>query len=176
MKEQNSSHLREEHIIRAIVDEKDLDGTHRQHLLDCPDCSTKVARFRDELREFGDNAGRYAPPLTRKIKLPEAKPARRSRNVGRLPFFGAAAAAGLVVFFYLMGMQTGTQPRLTNLQSLENQPENGYMMLEVSEIIDDPLYEDLYEITGENGIGFDEEFMQFVVPGSEDDSQSEFFI
>jgi len=36
--------------------------------------------------------------------------------------------------------------------------------------------EELYELTGENGAGFDEDFLQFVVPDIQDDFQSEIII
>ncbi len=36
--------------------------------------------------------------------------------------------------------------------------------------------EDMYEITGDNGTGFDEDFLEFVVPDIQDDFQSELII
>jgi hypothetical protein len=48
-------------------------------------------------------------------------------------------------------------------------------MREISELVEDPLSDDMYEISGEDGIGFDDdedEFLQFILPDIENDLQS----
>ena len=84
--------------------------------------------------------------------------------------------AGLVVFFYFMGMKTLTPVQFTTLQSQEALLEDEALMREISEIVEYPLSKDIYEITGENGTGYDEDFLDFVVPDMQDDFQSDFFI
>jgi len=48
-------------------------------------------------------------------------------------------------------------------------------MEEISEMVENPLSESLYEITGNNG-GFDEDFFEFMVPDIQEDFQSKYFI
>lgn len=174
MKAQNHQHLQEEHILWAIIDETELSEEARKHLQGCSVCKGQVKHFRDELQEFGQQAKGAVPPFSRPVKLPRAKPAAVSRNAGWLPFFGAAAMASLVVFFYFMGMKTTVYPvKLATLQSQETLLEDETLMREISEMVEYPLYEDMYEITGENGNGYDDDFLQFVVPDILDDFQSE---
>ena len=174
MKSQNQSHLDEKQIIRAVIDEKELAGEDRQHLLECQHCNDKVAWFKDELQEFGDNVRVSVPPLTKNIILPREEATPVSYKSSWLPSFGAAAMAGLVLFFYFLGMET-MSPRLTPLQSPEALLEDEYLMEEIFEMVENPFSDSLYEIIGDNG-GFDEEFLEFIVPDIQEDFQSKYFI
>ena len=176
MKVQNSIHLREEQIISAVVDEKELTVEQQQHLVKCQDCKIKVVQFKDELQEFGQKALQAVPPFLKVVKLPSEKPASTTHNNGWLPFVGAAAMASLAVFFYIMGLITMDPSKLTIVQNQEYLLEDESLMREISEMVEYPLSADMYEITGENGVGFDEDFLQFIVPDIEDDFQSELII
>ena len=174
MKSQNQSHLNEEQIIRAVIDEKDLTGEDRQHLLDCRLCKSKVALFKDDLQELGDDAKVSVPPLTKNISLPGDEATSLSYKSRWLPSFGVAAMAGLVLFFYVLGLET-MSPKFIALQSPEDLLEDEYLMEDILEMVENPLSESIYEITGVNG-GFDEEFLQFVVPDVQYDFQSKLII
>ena len=175
MKENNHNHLLEGHILRAVIDEKDLSGNEQQHLRECSACKRKVARIKDGLQTFGKKAGQAVPPFSRPVRLPSEKPARIS-HAGWLPFFGAAATAGLLVFFYFMSMEAIPPSGLIPIQSQENLLEDESLMRQISEMVENPFSEEIYEISGENGVDFDEDFLQFVVPEIQDDFQSKIFI
>ena len=172
MKSQNQHHLQEELIIRAVVDEMDLAAADRQHLLQCQACSKKVELFKEELHEFGENVRLSVPPFSRTVTLPSDNPAAVSHKTGWLPFFGATAMASLVVFFYVIGMGNISSNRVASMQNQESLLEDEVLMQKISELVENPLYDEMYEIMGENGIGFDDEFLEFVVPEAEDDFQS----
>jgi hypothetical protein len=107
--------------------------------------------------------------------MPKARVAAVSHSTGWLPFFAAAAMAGFVVFFYFMAMENTAPPVLTPLQVQNNLLEDETLMREISELVEDPLSDDMYEISGEDGIGFDDdedEFLQFILPDIENDLQS----
>jgi hypothetical protein len=177
MKEQNHDHLREEQILWAVIDKKELTGDARQHLLDCGVCKTRVEQFSHDLLVFGDRARHAVPPYSRPVKLPAEKPVRAVFNGGWFPFFGTLAAAGLVLFFYFMGMNTLTPVQIAVPAGQESLLEDEVLMRDISEMVEDPLSEDIYQFTGENGNGYYEDFLDFVVPGmQDDDSQSEFII
>ena len=173
MKEQNH-HLQEEQISWAVIDENELAVNDRQHLLACRVCQMRVEQFRNELQEFGQEARQAVPPFSRPVKLPGKEPARVSQSPGWLPFFGAAAMAGFVLFFYFIGMETIPLTKSANLQNQEILLEDETLMREISEMVEYPLSEDMYKISGNNGSGFDDDFLRFVVPDTEDDFQSEF--
>lgn len=172
MREDNDKHLQDEQVLWAIIDRNELGEDVQQHLLLCQHCKGKVAQFSDDLQEFGDKARQAVPPYSRPIKLPAAKPSKAGFNGGWLPFFGAAAMAGLVVFFYFMGLNTITPAQFPPLQGQESLLEDEVLMREISELVESPLSGDIYEIIGENGSGDDEDFMDFIVPDFQDDFQS----
>jgi hypothetical protein len=204
MKVENHTHLQDEQILWAVIDESDLARHAQEHLRGCPVCKRKVEQFRYELRDFGQKASLAVPPFSRPVRLPREKPAAGSHNVGWLPVFGAAAMAAFVVFFYFMGMETVAPTQFASLQNQESLLEDESLMREIAEIVEVPLpadvyaisgdnetgfYEGLYgiigddgtgfaedmgEINGDNGTGYDEDFLEFVVPDLQDDFQSEF--
>jgi hypothetical protein len=206
MKTQNNSHLLDEQILWAVIDEEELVMDAQLHLRECPVCQKKVGQFRGELQEFGQKAGQAVPPFSRAVRLPIEKPAAFSHNVGWLPVFGAAAMAAFVLFFYFMGVETMDLTKLTSVQNQQILLEDVSLMHEISELVEvplpeglyaiagdngtlfaDDLYEigeevgtgldgDLYQINGDSGIGYDEDFLDFVVPDLQDDFQSEFVI
>jgi hypothetical protein len=170
MKEQIDKHLREEQIIWAVIDKQELAGDLQQHLLECDLCKGKVARFSNELDEFGQKAKQSVPPLSRQIRLPAAAPKRIRHNDGWLPIFGAVAMAGLVVFFYFMGMKTIPPVPVSPVQSQESLLEDESLMREISELVEYPLTDDIYEVTGKNGTDYDDDdFLDFDVPEMQDD-------
>ena len=172
MKVQDQAHLQEAQVLLAVIDEKDLAGSDQQHLRECPVCKREVERFRDELQEFGQKARQAVPALSRPVRLPSTKPGRVNFNSGWLPFFGAAAMAGLLVFFYFMSMKTMIPYEPAVVQNQGNMLEDETLMREISDMVEYPLSEDMYEISGDNGSGFDDDFLQFVVPDIQDDFQS----
>ena len=174
MKSQNQAHLNEEQITWAVIDEKELTGEDRQHLLECQLCNRKVEQFKSELQELGENARLSVPALTKNVTLPREEVNPASYKSSWLPTFGAAAMAGLVLFFYFLGMEA-MSPRLPVLLSPEIVLEDEYLMDEIFEMVENPFSDVLYEIIGDNG-GFDEEFLQFVVPDVQEDFQSKLFI
>jgi len=176
MKQANNSHLLEEQIFRAVIDEKDLSTEDHLHLLQCPDCTNRVRHLQEGLHVLGEKARQAVPPFSRPVRLPDKRPVRVSHSAGWLPFFGAAAMAGLVVFFYFMGMETMSPGPAITLQNQARLLEDESLMEEISEMVDNPLSDELYEISGDNGTGLDEDFLQFVVPSIQDDFQSEIFI
>ena len=174
MKSQNQIHLNDDMIVRAVIDDKELTGKQRQHFLECRFCYKKVEQLKSELQEFGENTRLSAPSLTKNIILPSDEPNQTSYKSSWLPSFGAVVMAGLVLFFYFLGMEARFS-KFTPLQSPEISLEDENLMEEIFEMVENPLSDVLYEITGDNG-GFDEEFLQFVVPDVQEDFQSKFFI
>lgn len=174
MKSQNEIHLNEKLISLAVIDEEVLDRDERQHLMTCLICNTKVKQIKDELQQFGENVYSAVPPSKKNVILPVEELAPASHKSSWLPTFGAAAMAGLVLFFYFLGMES-MSPRLTLYQSADVLMEDEFLMEEISEMVENPLSESLYEITGNNG-GFDEDFFEFMVPDIQEDFQSKYFI
>lgn len=173
MKSQGKIHLNEELISLAVIDEQELGREEQQHLMTCRICNTKVKQIKDELLEFGENVLLAVPPSKKNVIMPLEEPAPASHKSSWLPTFGVTAMAGLVLFFYFLGMES-MSPRLTPHQSAKVLMEDEHLMEQISEMVENPLPETVYEITGDNG-GFDEDFFQFMVPDIQEDLQSEYF-
>jgi hypothetical protein len=174
MRSKDDIHLTEEQLIMAVVDEQELTGEHRLHLAECQLCNAKVEQFREELQLFGENSRSTVPPMTRTITLPDEEPASATSSSSWLPSFGAAVMAGLVLFFYFLGMET-MSPTIPAFQSAEDLLAEEYLMDEIFQMVENPLSDELYQLTGDN-TGFDEEFMEFVVPEVQEDYQSQHVI
>lgn len=176
MKVQEEHHLQRSQVQRAIIDENDLGEMARQHLRQCPVCRTAVAQLREELQQFEERTGLAVPPLSRPVRLPADRAAGTAHANNWLPFFGAAAMAGFVVFFYFMGLQTGPTVGPGPLPGQDGMLEDESLMREITKLVEYPLSEDLYEISGKSSNGFDDDFLHFVVPDTEEDFQSELTI
>ncbi len=171
MRSGNTIHLNEEQLLRAVIDETELAGEVRRHLQECATCTEKIALFRTNLQELGENARQHVPAMTKTITLPPQEPAPVSWKLGWLPSFGAAVMAGLVLFVYFLGLEA-TSPGLPEFQSPEDLLAEEYLMDEIFEMVENPLPDELYQLTGDNSDGFDEEFLKFVVPEIQDNFQS----
>jgi len=170
MKKHNDGHLSEEWIIRAVVDEKELSEEDHCHLMECRLCQGKVERFTAHLQMFGERAELSVPPLTKIIRIPQGEPSAVKYRPSWIHFAGAAAMAGLILFFYFLGMDV-MSPQLATVQAPENLFEDEYLMLEISEMLEYPLSTELYEIMGD-AADFEEDYMQFIVPDFQEDFQS----
>jgi hypothetical protein len=174
MKLKNNAHLNEELISRAVIDAQELDGEERQHLLTCGVCSAKVEQIKNELQEFGESIFSAVPPPKKNVILPLEGSAPADHKPNWLPTFGVTAMAGLALFFYFLGMES-MAPKMSPYQSTEMVLEDEYLMQEISEMVENPLPETLYEISGDTG-DFDEDFFQFMVPDIQEDIQSNYLI
>jgi len=174
MKQQDKTHLSEELITRAVIDEQELGGAERQHLITCGVCNKKVEQIKDALQDLGENALLAVEPSKKNIVLPREEPTVASHKSSWLPTFGVTAMAGLALFFYFLGMES-MSPQLIPYQGAEVPVEDAYLMEEISEMVENPLPETLYEITGDYEV-IDDDFFQFMVPDIQEDLQSGYFI
>ena len=170
----SQNHLEEDRIILAVIDQKDLTEADQHHLQECEHCNGKVIQLKEELLGLGENARQSVPQMSKNIVLPREEQSHVRSNSSWFPSFAAAAIAGLVLFVYFLGMESMT-PRMMTLQNPDALLEDEYLMEEIYEMVESPFSDELYEITGGNG-GFDDEFLQFIVPDIPEDFQSGKFI
>jgi hypothetical protein len=170
MSAQNDIHLNDEQLIWAVIDEKELTVEDRRHLQECVICNEKVTSFRAELQGFGEYARTSVPPLSKDMVLPQVEQTSASGMLDWFPSFSAAVMTGLILFVYFLGIEA-TSPRLPDYQAPEDLLTEEYLMDEIFEMVENPLSNELYQLVGEND-GFDDEFLQFVIPDIQDDFQS----
>jgi len=168
-------HLDEGQINRAVIDEMDLPEQYRLHLAECEVCRKQVEQVKNKLYQFGEHVRSSVPPMTKNVSLPYEEAIPASHGSGWLPSFAVAVMTCLILFVYFLGMENRPL-QITDTQSPEVQPleltfEDENLMDQIFQMVEYPLPDDVYEITGDNGGDFDE-FLEFIVPNEQDDLQS----
>jgi hypothetical protein len=159
------SHLSENDILQAVIDEADLSQRLKQHLNECSHCLLQKERFAQELTNLGQLARRYAPEPQRRVTL--------TGDRVRWPFFNwkfalsaAAVAAAIIVVWATVLIQSQQPGRVENLA--QNMIEAERLMTEIDGLVENALPPVYLEIVGETGLNQDEEFLEFLIPAAED--------
>lgn len=172
MSSHKAFHLSEEQILRALVDESDLSESMREHLSTCPSCRARRERLEEDLGRLGRMAERFAPSPEKRISLPEKYPANTARWFWSWrTAFGTVVMAALVIVIVWSSALFRTIPETGTIISSQEAWATDRLMVEISVLAENALPPVYLNITGESDPGFDEEFMQFVVPTVENLSQ-----
>ena len=165
---QDETHLAEKDILQAVIDDTDLSRLQQQHLQDCFQCRSQKERLENELTRLGQMAGHYAPELRRRITLPEQKVLAPFFNRGFA--FGAAAVAAVVIVvwatFLIRSQQQGSIGNLA-----QNMVEAERLMTEIDVLVENALPQVYLDIVGETNLNLDQDFLDFLIPTSDDDRQ-----
>lgn len=168
-----SVHLSEDQLLMAIVEESDLPISLREHLYTCQQCRADKVRFEQKLTQVSRMAKNYTPPSKQRISLPDSE--HRSFYLwfsGRRAAFGLAltvAMLTLVVWWtapFKITPEGGVEITAREMQEAES------FMIEISILAENALPTVYMDINGESYTGFDEEFMQFIIPSINKESQS----
>jgi hypothetical protein len=160
-----TSHLGENDILQAVVDETDLSQRMKQHLDKCSHCRLQKERFARELAHLGQLAKRYAPEPQQRVTL--------TADRLRWPFFSwkfavsaAAVAAAIIVVWGSVLIQKQHPGKVGNLA--QNMIEAERLMTEIDGLVENALPPVYLEIVGETDLNPDEEFLEFLIPTAED--------
>jgi hypothetical protein len=166
-------HLDEDQLLWAVVGEAEFPLPLQEHLSACPHCRANKESFEQDLARLGQTAERFAPLPKRRVSLPVEKPRGFiGWSWGWRTYVSAAVAAALVLVFVWWSPTTRTTPGGNgDIVALEMQ-EAEQFMTEVSMLVENALPPVYQDISAESGAGFDEEFIQFVVPSVEDEPLS----
>jgi hypothetical protein len=170
MKTNFKKHLEDEQLLQAIIDHEDLSTDVQGHLKDCQYCKGQIENLQETLEGFGNKAQANVPASMRNVYLPaEDSEFWRSRFHLWRPAYGLAIIAiALLVFLW---------PRPEQIFEVEQfsfsvEPvEDEMLMQEISELVENAMPEEFYEITSDMQDGLDD-FLQFVIPDYIDDTQS----
>ncbi|RLC18500.1 MAG: hypothetical protein DRI57_08340 [Deltaproteobacteria bacterium] len=164
-----NTHLSEEQIICAVVDEQDLPAAVQHHLSACPMCQDKKQQFDRALNTLEEMTEAFSPLPQRKIRLPDHQP-----FFGKITWFPVripAFAAGLALFLLTLSIWypgnlevSKEKMRAQVLREAELSPP---LMKEINALEEYTLPDLCQEISGESYGYFTNEFMDFVVPPEE---------
>ncbi len=170
MSSDRNNHLKEELIIRALIDETDLPEAARQHLASCPVCRGKKEKLEQELVMFGRNAKEYSPAPKRRISLPEKS---RRDAVGWFwnwqAASGMAAVAAVILVVISWNALFRAQPKLPMVATTQELIAAEEFMTEVDLLVNNALPAVYQDISGESYSEIDEEFIDYIMPATFDD-------
>ena len=164
MKEQAVKHLTEDQVIRSVVDEVQLPRHVRDHLKMCPECREKKMCLERDLTALGDAASRFAPSPRRPVVLPEEKEKSWGWFVGRHSWALASAVCAVLAAFFLGWNLFSRIPekRLAGVE--EGIEQDGQFMVEINDLVENPLPQVYRAIAGEGYAEVDDDLMDFVIP------------
>jgi len=172
MKTNSEKHLDEDQLLKALVDQQGLSQEFRMHLDHCRLCKGELENLRETLEIFGRKADEHVPAATRKVHLED----RGHKTTGAwklfsLPSYGAAAVITVALLIFLWP-RPDYLSETNQFASQGDFVEDEMLMQEIGELIENPLPKDFNDITSDMTIGFDDDFLEFVVPDFTDDVQS----
>ena len=162
----NESHLGEDDMLQAVIDDTDLSALQQQHLAECSQCRSNRERLENELAHLGQMAERYAPEPLRRIKVEHDK-VRSPSSIRGFAFSAAAVAAVLVVVWATFLIRSQQQSRVGNLA--QNMVEAERLMTEINVLVENALPQVYLDIVADTDLILDEDFIDFLIPTSEDD-------
>ncbi len=164
-------HLNEDHLFRAVIAETELSAELRAHLATCPQCRGSKERFEKNLSQLGQMAKELSPIPQNKIVLPVEKNLGFSKPFINWKLMTSMAAAAAMAFLLLLW-----SPRL-NLTHSPTLPltaratwEADPVMIEIDALSINALPSIYMDISGESYLGLEDEFIEFVVPSTENES------
>jgi hypothetical protein len=141
------SHLDDNQVIAAVMDENGLDGLLRRHLSECPACRAQKEELQDRLARFGEISRGEIPLSFRKPKLAE-KNAGGMVNVWRLHPVLSICAALTVLALFLTPIVINRDKVFTKTVVYREMVQDEKFMAEVRDLEEDPLPGFYVDISG----------------------------
>jgi len=161
----NGSHLDEEQIFKAIIDESQLLPSEKEHLSGCSECRAELESFEKDLKLLGQTAERFVPLPKNRMVLHE--------KAGKNSFFGwrTSFAVAITILFFVITMHSDSRKLLfsnkTDIANSELYSED-ILMTEVNNLVENSLPAKYLFISDEENTDYDEDFIDFVVPSVDD--------
>lgn len=173
MSPEKDVHLDEDQLLRALVDEGDLPAPLREHLSLCPVCRAEMERFEKTLARLGETAEHLTPSPIRRVSLPaEAASSRGWWSWGWRGALATAVSIAVVILVISWSLLVKETPESGVAMVSSETWQDMELMIEIRRLEENPLSEVYLDISVGSYLGFDEGFMEFVVPPIETDTLS----
>ncbi|MCD4721068.1 MAG: hypothetical protein K8S13_14605 [Desulfobacula sp.] len=169
MKEEQTTHLNTDQIMVAMVDESDLDDAARQHLSACTFCRQRQSDLMKQYTGLGNMACRFTPDFKQNIRMPEyTRKVPVQWKWGFTQIIGLSVAVTLILIVVLNPLfQKFKTIVLNNTQIVDTESEMA-LMIDIENLVEDPLPPAYQGIVGMPDIDSDDDFMNFIVPQPEE--------
>lgn len=175
MSSKHTGHIEEQRLIQILSDGIPPTGGEDEHLTRCSQCRTVIEDLQADLKNLRRASARFTPKLEKRLTLPESveRPAG-VRGLGRGWRVTAGAVATLclaaVVWWQAGIWRLGTHP--TEIATLPAPVASDPLMRETRMLADNAIPETYQAIIESLDGGFDEGFIEFVIPPLDEDSLS----
>ena len=169
----SNKHLAEAQILQAIVDLSDLPDDQQAHLAACPVCVAQKDRLDRMLIQVGNMAKASAPAVMRRPVLPDRRPGflqGKFFEAGPLVRIAVPALLVLIVVAVILVLKPD-QDRYTAFVE-EQMIDSEQLLSDIDRLIENPLPQGLQTMISIAEIDPDEDFMEYIVPTTENDPLS----
>ncbi len=163
------SHLSEDELIVALIDEKDLPQDRYIHLSECRECSSAREAFHHHLSGIGRKAECLTPLLSKKLYLPQAE--AKQRHIRRrylTPAFGSV----FVIILVIMAVWLPGAFKTNKINPGVHAQSDDILLMQVSSLIDNPLPDAYREIADLAEPDMEDDITDFIVPSIENSISS----
>ena len=169
----SNRHLAETQILKAIVDLSDLSDDQQAHLEACSECLAEKNRLDRMLLQVGNMAKASAPAVMRRPVLPDRPPGFLQKwffEVGPLVRIAVPALLVLMVVTAALVLKPDQDRHMAFVEEQMIDPEQ--LLSDIDRLIENPLPQELQTMISIAEIDPDEDFMEYIVPTTENDPLS----
>ena len=169
----SNKHLAEAQILQSLVDLSDLSGDQQAHLAACPVCMAEKNRLDRMLLQVGNMARASAPVVTSRPVLPDRHPGFLQRwffDVRPLVRIAVPALLVLMVVTAVLVLKPDQDKHMSFVEKQTIDPEQ--LLSDIDRLIENPLPQGLQSLISIAEIDPDEDFMEYIVPTTENDPLS----
>ena len=168
-----ATHITENRIIQIVAEGNTMRPGERDHLRHCGRCRTVLSELQNDITRLRQQAASFVPAAERRFRLPADGTVKKRSRYGRQwgwATLGTVLSAALLVVFLQMGPEKRRPglPSATPPVAEWKDPE----MIQVNRLAENALPQAYLALSESLDGGYDEDFIDFLIPPLEDDSVS----
>lgn len=168
----DNGHLTEDRIIKAVADKSQLSPSEKEHLSNCPGCSSALEIFENDLKQLGKIAELSVPSPKRRFITYEK---RAERNFSRVFGMRTSLAAAITALFFVITLHSDSMKSLFNTETgsyIDALHSDDLFITEINLLVENALPLKYMDIYGEADPDYDDDSMDFIFPSSGNDTIS----
>ncbi len=174
MSTKHTAHIKEQHLLQAVIENTRLTQAEEDHLAQCRQCRSAIDDLKVDLRSLRRASERFTPKRTRRITLPAST---APSPFGAMPRGWRVAAGAMAticlatILWWQVGSWTPGPPAPENAHRLATVVSDP-VMLETRMLAENAMPADYQAIMESLDGGFDQGFIDFIIPPLDEESLS----